>query len=81
MTDIAAGAGAPDDPFATTSKASSTFAWSAQAKPLSAGLLKGGLYLYVVCHVVNMLVLVVLLWAFQIWSQEGGIEDQTVAMR
>jgi hypothetical protein len=79
MTDIAIGASAPDDLFASTSKTSSGFAWSSQARPLTARLLKGSLYLFILGQVTSILVLLVMLWAFQIWAQDGGVEDQTVA--
>ena len=71
MTDIAIGANAPGDLFATTSKTSSGFAWSSRAKPLTARLLKGCLYLFILAQTLSILVLAVMLWAFQV---EGELD-------
>jgi hypothetical protein len=80
MTDLTAGAArANDDLFATTSKTSSGFAWSEKAKPLSAGILKGCLYLFILGQVVSIFAPVVMLWAVQIWQRDGGIDNEMVA--
>ncbi|HEV7693280.1 MAG TPA: DUF4328 domain-containing protein [Hyphomonadaceae bacterium] len=80
MTDIAAGAAAPDDLFATTSTSASQFSWSAEAKSISGNWLKFSFYLFMLAHAVNILILVVMLWTFQILEQGGGIEDPTFAL-
>jgi hypothetical protein len=81
MTDFPAGAAAPDDLFATTS-ASSGFAWSPQARPLSniASWFKGGLYLYIIVQAVTALVLATLLWIFNTLAVEGVIDEPTAAV-
>jgi hypothetical protein len=82
MTDIAAGAATPSDLFATTSKAGQGFAWSSKAKPLSglAGWLKSGLWLFIAAHAFNILLLVVLLWTFSVWTTPGGLENPQAAL-
>jgi hypothetical protein len=80
MTDVAAEA-APDL-LTQTSAIDRSFAWSPLAKPLSTvgNWLKGGLYLFIIGQVMNVLLLAVLLWVFQILATGGAIDENTAAI-
>jgi hypothetical protein len=82
MTDIAAGATAPSDLFASASKASHSFAWSPQTKPLSglAGWLKGGLWLFIAGQALTILLFGAMMGAFSVWMTDGGLENQQIAI-